>query len=115
MALQAADPQPASPAGRKNSQYESTIIDFVQKDQGRFIVVSDDQAFAGAMRSVLHKQLALSSSSILTIVADHAQILRCSKTRPTATYAADIYGAHSGRPGHDFHGQTAQNRPFPGC
>ena len=79
MALQAADPQPSSPAGRKNSQYESTIIDFVQKDQGCFIVVSDDQAFAGALRSVLHKQLALTASSVLTIVADHSQILKVLK------------------------------------
>lgn len=79
MALQAAQPQPASSAGRKDSQYESTIINFVQKDQGCFIVVSDDQAFSGALRAVLHKQLALASPSVLSIISDHAQILKVLK------------------------------------
>ena len=74
MAIQIVEPQSAGDL--KISQYESTIIDFVKKDQGCFIVVSDDQAFTGALRSVLQKQLALAWSNVLTVVSDHSQILK---------------------------------------
>ncbi len=78
MAIQIVEPQSAGDL--KISQYESTIIDFVKKDQGCFIVVSDDQAFTGALRSVLQKQLALAWSNVLTVVSDHSQILKELKT-----------------------------------
>ena len=43
-------------------------------------MVSDDQAFTGALRSVLQKQLALAWSNVLTVVSDHSQILKELKT-----------------------------------
>lgn len=60
----------------KSPQYDVTVIDFVQKNQGCFIVVSDDSAFIAALRGALQKQLALVSSNILSIVPDPANILK---------------------------------------
>ena len=68
--------EPLSAGDLKISQYESTIINFVKKEQGTFIVISDDQAFTGALRSVLQKHLALVWSNVLTVISDHSQILK---------------------------------------
>ena len=35
----------------KQKQYEATVIDFVQNQKGRFIVVTDDQAFLSVLRT----------------------------------------------------------------
>lgn len=59
----------------KTLQYEATVADFVQKEQGRFIAVSDDQAFTSALRNVLHKHMALPAGA-LAVVSDHTQILK---------------------------------------
>lgn len=45
----------------KQKQYEATVIDFVQNQKGRFIVVTDDQAFLSVLRTVLNKHLMLDS------------------------------------------------------
>lgn len=63
----------------KNAQYEGTVLDFVHKDNGCFIVVSDDQAFVSVFRTVLQKHLALTSPNALTITAEPAQTLKLIK------------------------------------
>ena len=70
-------------AASKNSQYEATIIDFVHKEQGCFIVLSDDQAFTSALRNVLQKHISMGSAP-LTITADRAQILKLLNNAHTA-------------------------------
>lgn len=63
----------------KQKQYESTIIDFVQSQKGRFIAVTDDQAFLSILRTVLNKHLALTQSDILTWVPEPSQLLKVLK------------------------------------
>lgn len=63
----------------KQKQYESTIIDFVQNQKGRFIAVTDDQAFLSILRTVLNKHLALTQADILTWVPEPSQLLKVLK------------------------------------
>ena len=63
----------------KQKQYESTIIDFVQNQKGRFIAVTDDQAFLSVLRTVLNKHLLLAQADILTWVPEPSQLLKVLK------------------------------------
>ena len=74
MAIQMENAQAAAQATR--SQYEGAVVEFVQKERGCFIVLSDDQAFCSALRTMLHKHLALTSSNILSILSDDTKILK---------------------------------------
>lgn len=60
----------------KQKQYEATVIDFVQNQKGRFIVVTDDQAFLSVLRTVLNKHLMLTQADILTWVPEPSQLLK---------------------------------------
>lgn len=60
----------------KNSQYAATVIDFVKEAGGRFIAVTEDQAFLSVLRTVLNKYLALSAPDILRIEHNSAHILK---------------------------------------
>lgn len=63
----------------KQKQYESTIIEFVTKESGHFIAMSDDQPFLTLLRMTLLKELALTQPDIVTMVLDPAQLLKIVK------------------------------------
>ncbi len=60
----------------KNAQYENTVIDFVQKESGCFLVVSTDQAFVTAFRSVLQKHLAITAANTFSIISEPGMALK---------------------------------------
>ena len=60
---------------RNQQQYENTVIDYINKQNGHFIVLSDDQSFLTLLRLTLGKVLGL-QSDIMTAVVDPAQLLR---------------------------------------
>ena len=66
----------------KQKQYEATVIDFVQNQKGRFIVVTDDQAFLSVLRTVLNKHLMLTQADILTWVPEPSQLLSKARKKP---------------------------------
>ena len=68
----------------KQKQYEATVIDFVQNQKGRFIVVTDDQAFLSVLRTVLNKHLMLTQADILTWVPEPSQLLKVLKSAEEA-------------------------------
>ncbi len=59
----------------KLKQYENTVVDFIKKEQGGFVVASTDATFISVLRSTIHKQLAVSDDCI-TAVTDESHILR---------------------------------------
>lgn len=64
----------------KQKQYESTVVDFVQNQKGRFVAVTDDQAFLSILRTVLNKHLALAQPDILSWVPEPNQLLKFFKS-----------------------------------
>ena len=68
----------------KQSQYENTVIDFVQKENGCFIAVTDDSTFMGVLRAVLNKDLALGALDLLITVQDSEQIIKVVKDTDAA-------------------------------
>lgn len=60
---------------KNQQQYENTVIDYINKQKGHFIVLSDDQSFLTLFRLTLGKVLGL-QSDIMTTVVDPAQLLR---------------------------------------
>ncbi len=60
---------------KNQQQYENTVIDYIDKQNGHFIVLSDDQSFLTLLRLTLGKVLGL-QPDILTTVVDPAQLLR---------------------------------------
>ena len=63
----------------KQKQYESTIVDFIAKEAGHVICMSDDQPFLLLLRQTLFKQLGLTTS--LTLVSVAVQLMRVIKNR----------------------------------
>lgn len=66
-------------AKQRTNLYEKTVIDFVTKDKGCFIVVSEDPAFLSVLRTVLYKHLGLVASSALVTVHEVNNILKAVK------------------------------------
>lgn len=64
---------------QRSSSYDKTVIDFVTKDSGCFIAVTDDAAFLSLLRTVLYKHLGLVSPEILITVHEPRQILKAVK------------------------------------
>lgn len=60
----------------KQKQYESTVIEFVKNQRGRFLAVTDDQAFLSVLRTVLTKDLALTSPDLLNWIPEPSQLLK---------------------------------------
>ncbi len=66
-------------AKQRTSLYEKTVIDFVNKEKGCFIAVSDDQAFLSVLRTVLYKHLGLVAADALITVHEVKHILKTIK------------------------------------
>lgn len=64
---------------KKIFQYESTITDFVQKQRGCFIVLSHDQTFLAALRTVLTKDLALVAADMIISVQETGKLTKMIK------------------------------------
>ncbi|WP_165174872.1 response regulator [Desulfovibrio sp. ZJ369] len=60
----------------KQNSYEDTVINYMSKENGHVIVLSDDQAFSTQLRLTLAKELGLSSPNMLTALLDPHQLLR---------------------------------------
>ena len=60
----------------RQKQYEDTIIDFVKDQKGHFLAVTDDLAFLSVLRTVLTKDLALTSPDLLNWIPDPVQLLK---------------------------------------
>ena len=76
---------PQYAANLRQSQYESVIVDFI-KQNGRFIVTTDDQSFTALLRSVLLKRLALADYELMTAVPELSQTLRVLRETDAAGY-----------------------------
>ncbi|WP_034606662.1 tetratricopeptide repeat protein [Megalodesulfovibrio gigas] len=59
-------------------QYESTVVDFVRKESGHFLVATTDNTFMAVLRNTIYKQLAVSEECI-TPISDENHILRSIK------------------------------------
>lgn len=68
---------PMDPAlkARQNT-YANTIINYMRKEEGHIIALSDDQAFSTQLRLTLAKELGLTSPDTLTVLSDSRQLLR---------------------------------------
>ena len=71
-------------AQMKQSQYEATVLEFVQSTNGCFIVATEDSTFVGVLRTVLNKDLALNAANFLYIVQDNDKIIKAIKEADTA-------------------------------
>lgn len=60
----------------RQKQYEDTVIDFVKNQKGHFLAVTDDQAFLSVLRTVLTKDLALTSPDLLNWIPEPSQLLK---------------------------------------
>ena len=60
----------------RQKQYEDTIIDFVKDHKGHFLAVTDDLAFLSVLRTVLTKDLALTSPDLLNWIPEPVQLLK---------------------------------------
>ena len=60
----------------RQKQYEDTIIDFVKDQKGHFLAVTDDLAFLSVLRTVLTKDLALTSPDLLNWIPEPVQLLK---------------------------------------
>ena len=60
----------------RQKQYEDTVIDFVKNQKGHFLAVTDDQAFLSILRTVLTKDLALTSPDLLNWIPEPSQLLK---------------------------------------
>lgn len=70
----------------RNAKYDATVTDFVQKDRGSFIVVTEDQTFQALMRSALNKDLGLTSSGVLRSLQEPTNVLRTLKELEVGQY-----------------------------
>ena len=61
----------------KQKQYEATIVDFLKKEQGHILLLSDDQSFVALLRMLLLKQLGLDHPP--TIITAPEQLLQAIK------------------------------------
>ncbi|MCA1986334.1 MAG: tetratricopeptide repeat protein [Desulfovibrio sp.] len=56
-------------------QYESTVMEYVRKEGGHFLVASTDNTFMAVLRNTIYKQLAIAEECI-TPIADENHILK---------------------------------------
>lgn len=70
-------------AQMRNSQYEATIREFAQ-NKGRFIAMTDDQAFLSVLKTVLYKHVAISSQDVLMAMSEPAHTLKAIKEADAA-------------------------------
>lgn len=63
-------------------QYETTVVDFIRKEHGYFVVASHDNTFLGVLRSTIAKQLAVTEDCI-TAITDEKHILKAIKDSST--------------------------------
>jgi tetratricopeptide (TPR) repeat protein len=54
----------------KGKEYETTVVDFVAKDGGRFLVVSEDRSFSRAFRTAVVKELEIEEEAITSPISD---------------------------------------------
>ena len=63
----------------KQAQYANTVTEYMTKQSGHVVALSDDQSFLTLLRLTLVKELGLPQSDILTFVSDPSQLLRVLK------------------------------------
>lgn len=63
-------------------QYETTVVDFIRKEQGFFVVATHDNTFISILRSTIAKQLAVGDDCVATIL-DENQIIKAVKDATT--------------------------------
>ena len=56
--------------------YQDTVINYMKKDRGHVIVLTDDQAFSTQLRLTLAKDLGLTTPGTFTALTDPRQLLR---------------------------------------
>ncbi len=59
-------------------QYETTVVEFLRKESGHFIVASHDNMFISILRSTINKQLAITEDCVTSII-DENQIIKSVK------------------------------------
>lgn len=59
-------------------QYETTVVEFLRKESGHFIVASHDNMFISILRSTINKQLAITDDCVTSII-DENQIIKSVK------------------------------------
>ncbi|MDR1855686.1 MAG: tetratricopeptide repeat protein [Desulfovibrio sp.] len=64
---------------QKTARFEKTIVDFVNKRGGRFVLITDDKAFQTLLRGTLAKYLGLDCSTVLTTLPDASRIVKVVK------------------------------------
>lgn len=60
----------------KHISYQDTVINYMKKDGGHVIVLTDDQAFSTQLRLTLAKDLGLTAPGLFTALTDPRQLLR---------------------------------------
>ena len=60
----------------KLNSYQDTVINYITKENGHILAVSDDQAFCTQLRLTLAKEMGLTAQSIFTAIADPRMMLR---------------------------------------
>lgn len=59
----------------KLKQYENTVVDYIRKSHGAFVVASQDTTFHSVIRSTISKQLAVTEDCIISVM-DENNILK---------------------------------------
>lgn len=78
-------------AQSKMSQYGETVVNFVNKEQGRFIAVTEDQSFISLVRMVLAKQLGIARPDIFKVEHDAVRVLKAIKEADEAGYTPLLF------------------------
>ena len=60
----------------KLNSYQDTVINYITKENGHILAVSDDQAFCTQLRLTLAKEMGLTAQSIFTAITDPRMMLR---------------------------------------
>ncbi|MDR0826444.1 MAG: tetratricopeptide repeat protein [Desulfovibrio sp.] len=64
----------------KSSHYEKTIADFTRDERGLFVLLTEDQSFLKAFRSLLGKQLGLVLTDVIDNVPEADKLIKTIKT-----------------------------------
>jgi len=67
-----------APIDIKLKQYETTVIEYIRKDGGHFIIASHDNTFIRVVRNTVNKQLAIEDDCITSVV-DENKIIKAVK------------------------------------
>ncbi len=59
----------------KIKQYENTVVDYIRKSNGGFVVATHDTTFVSVLRNTIHKQLAVTEECIVSVM-DENNILK---------------------------------------